>query len=86
MKMYLSTFGTFAFIFAAFFDQQLNITGRLNDGSLLHDVRRVHTVTINGVKYTSEPSVDANMRELRHLSVCSITPENCQSKDKTWEI
>lgn len=84
MKKYLSTLGTFAFVFAAFFDNQLNITGRLNDGTLLPRVRAIQTITINGKQFTSEAAVEKNMTHLRHLSLCSVTPEKCKAENVTW--
>ncbi len=85
MTKYLSTIGTFAFIFAAFFDKQLAITSRLNAGTLINDVERVHTIMVNGQLFTSQPEVNANMSHLRHLSVCSVTPQNCKGQSTVWD-
>lgn len=80
----IMTLASLTTIFAVHFDNQLKITYRLNAGTMIHDVRRVHTQVINGKVYTSEPSVDANMSHLRHLSVCSTKPDNCRSTSTVW--
>lgn len=70
---------------AAYFDKTLSITQRLNDGTMLPRVRTIHTITLHGVKYTSEISVDANMTHLRRVSDCSVRPSECK-KGNAWEL
>jgi hypothetical protein len=70
---------------ASYFDAQLKITQRLNAGTLVKDVERVHTVTVNGKTFVVEKNVNANMSHLRRLSDCSTRPGECK-KNTAWEL
>ena len=76
MKKYLSAIAALAFVTVFFYNDQLNITGRMADGTLENDVRK--SQTYYGI--TNENAVKANMQSLRKFVECVENPETCKSR------
>jgi hypothetical protein len=76
MKKYLISLSSLALISVMYFDGILDISGRLNRGTLRDDVVRVQTMADE----TDQLAVESAMRHFRQFADCVAKPETCKSQ------